>query len=111
MKTLLILISAGMLSLVPPSTKCIATWYNMHGARTASGTRMHRDSLTAAYNYASYGTKLRVINIETNDSCIITVTDRMGSTSRNRIDLSWAAFGSIAKHSLGRINVVIEPID
>ena len=31
-------------------TECVATWYDMHGAKTASGVKMHRDSLTAAYN-------------------------------------------------------------
>tara|TARA_R110000868_G_scaffold218431_5_gene468659 strand:+ start:324 stop:623 length:300 start_codon:yes stop_codon:yes gene_type:complete len=90
--------------------KCVATWYDMHGARTASGTRMHRDSLTAAYNSAAFGTRLQVTNCKTQAVCTVTVTDRMGIKSANRIDLSKAAFGRIATHQQGRLEVLINII-
>lgn len=87
--------------------QCVATWYDMHGALTASGTRMHRDSLTAAYNSVPLHTKLKVTNLVNNKTCIVTVTDRMGNKTLNRIDLSYKAFGEIANHNQGRITVNI----
>lgn len=93
------------------TTPCVATWYDMHGSRTASGIRMHRDSLTAAYNQVALGTKLEIRNRITNASCIVTVTDRMGIKTANRIDLSYAAFGCIANHSQGKVPVLVTKIN
>jgi rare lipoprotein A len=87
--------------------ECIATWYNKHGARTSSGIKMHRDSLTAAYNSVPLHSKLKIINLSNDKICIVKVTDRMGNKSPNRIDLSYKAFGEIANHSQGRIKVVV----
>ena len=107
------IVSVIILSLILTNTapiKCVATWYDMHGSRTASGTRMHRDSLTAAYNSATFGTRLQVINCKTQAVCTVTVTDRMGVKAANRIDLSKAAFGCIASHTQGRVEVLINII-
>lgn len=110
MKTL-ILSCVGILLISTMSTQHVATWYDMHGSRTASGTRMHRDSLTAAYNFAKFGTKLEVTNISTFAKCTVVVTDRMGVQASNRIDLSYAAFGRIAKHAAGRIHVTVRSLN
>ena len=88
----------------------IATWYNLHGNRTASGERFHKDSLTAAYNYVKLGTYLKVTNINNEESVIVKVTDRMGNKTPNRIDLSISAFDSIANLSSGKAKVMIEII-
>lgn len=85
-----------------------ATWYNLHGNRTASGERFHQDSLTAAYNFCELGTYLRVTNISNNESVIVKVNDRMGYKGRNHIDLSKCAFDSIGNIGSGRIKVKIE---
>ena len=87
-----------------------ATWYNMHGHKTASGERFHKDSLTAAYNYSKLGTYLRVTNPSTNLSVIVKVNDRMGYKGRNHIDLSKCAFDSIGNTGSGRIKVIVEEI-
>lgn len=87
-----------------------ATWYNMHGHKTASGERFHRDSLTAAYNYSKLGTYLRVTNTSTKLSVIVKVNDRMGYKGGNHIDLSKCAFDSIANTESGRIKVIVEEI-
>ena len=92
------------------STTHIATWYNLHGNRTASGERFHKDSLTAAYNYVKLGTYLKVTNINNEESVIVKVTDRMGNKTPNRIDLSISAFDSIANLSSGKVKVMIEII-
>jgi len=88
-------------------TECVATWYDMHGSKTASGTRMHRDSVTAAYNSVPLYTKLKITNLNNGKSCIVVVTDRMGNKSPNRIDLSYRAFGELANHNQGRIKVTV----
>jgi rare lipoprotein A len=88
----------------------IATWYNLHNHYTASGERFHKDSLTAAYNHAEFGTYLKVTNISNNESIIVKVTDRMGNKSANRIDLSLCAFDSIANLSSGKAKVIIEVV-
>jgi rare lipoprotein A len=87
-----------------------ATWYNLHGHQTASGERFHKDSLTAAYNSAKFGTYLKVTNVSNNESIIVKVTDRMGNKTPNRIDLSLCAFDSISKPSSGRLKVKLEEI-
>ena len=87
-----------------------ATWYNPHGARTASGSRFHKDSLTAAYNFSKMGSYLRVININDSSLVIVKVTDRMGNKSKNHIDLSKCAFDSIGNPKTGRIRVIVEEI-
>ena len=102
--TLLVITSGNLPSVV------VATWYNSHGAKTASGVRMHKDSLTAAYNYVPFGTKLEVTNKETQELCTVVVTDRMGKTHPGRIDLSYAAFDSIGDLKKGRIEVTIKTI-
>jgi rare lipoprotein A len=88
----------------------VATWYNMHGRISASGVRMHKDSATCAYNALPFGTKLLVTNLSNNKQTVVTVTDRMGLKTKNRIDLSYKAFGLIANHKQGKIKVSIRKI-
>jgi rare lipoprotein A (peptidoglycan hydrolase) len=85
-----------------------ATWYDLHGSKTTSGQRMHRDSATAAYNFAPLGTHLLVTNMHNNKSCVVKVTDRMGNKKKQHIDLSKAAFGFISDHGVGKIKVTIK---
>ena len=87
-----------------------ATWYNMHGHKTASGERFHKDSLTAAYNFSKLGTYLRVTNRSTNLSVVVKVNDRMGYKGSNHIDLSKCAFDSIGNTGSGKIKVIVEEI-
>lgn len=87
-----------------------ATWYNLHGRLTASGEKFHKDSLTAAYNNAEFGTEIRVTNLNNNESIIVKVTDRMGNSRSNRIDLSRSAFDSISQTRIGKIKVKLEII-
>lgn len=88
-----------------------ATWYNLHGHYTASGEVFHKDSLTAAYNNAKFGTYIKVTNLSNNESIIVKVTDRMGNKTPNRIDLSLCAFDSISSPSAGRLKVKLEQIE
>ena len=70
-----------------------ATFYSKRatGARTASGDRLHHDSLTCAHRTYPFGTLLKVTNLSNNKSVVVKVTDR-GPFARGRIiDLSWRA--------------------
>ncbi|MBR6494835.1 MAG: septal ring lytic transglycosylase RlpA family protein, partial [Prevotella sp.] len=61
------------------------------GRKTASGERLHHDSLTCAHRTLPFGTKLRVKNPANGREVIVRVNDR-GPFVRGRIvDLSRAA--------------------
>ena len=70
-----------------------ASFYARHfnGRKTASGERLHPDSLTCAHRSYPFGTMLRVYNPVNSRSVIVRVIDR-GPYVRGRIiDLSWRA--------------------
>ena len=70
-----------------------ASFYARHfnGRKTASGERLHPDSLTCAHRSYPFGTLLRVYNPVNSRSVIVRVIDR-GPYVRGRIiDLSWRA--------------------
>lgn len=87
-----------------PNKHHTATWYN-----TKPHPKVHREHPTAAYNLVPRGTWLLVRNITTGDSCLVEVTDRHGM-GKYHIDLSHMAFGVLAKHSIGRIKVIVEQL-
>jgi rare lipoprotein A (peptidoglycan hydrolase) len=87
-----------------PKKHHTATWYH-----TKSHPRVHREHPTAAYNLVPRGTWLLVRNVITGDSCIVEVTDRH-KMGKNHIDLSHMAFGNLAKHSIGKIKVIVEQL-
>lgn len=81
------------------------------GARTASGQRLHHDSLTCAHRYYPFGTKLKVTNLSNSKSVIVKVIDR-GPFGRGRIiDLSWAAAKAIGMIAQGVASVKIETVE
>lgn len=81
------------------------------GARTASGQKLHHDSLTCAHRYFPFGTMLKVTNLSNNKSVIVKVIDR-GPFGRGRIiDLSWGAAKAIGMLSQGVASVKVERLD
>jgi len=85
-----------------------ATYYSnrLQGKTKANGRPYNKHAMTAAYNRAPLGSKLKVTNRRTGKSVIVTVTDRCNCS----IDLSYDAFGRIAKHKQGRVPVTITRI-
>ena len=70
------------------------------GRKTASGERLHHDSLTCAHRTYPFGTLLKVTNPANGKSVIVRVTDR-GPYVRGRIiDLSVRAAKEIGKRML-----------
>ncbi len=100
----------GFIPLQAQSQKGKATFYSKRstGSRTASGERLHHDSLTCAHRTYPFGTLLKVTNLDNNKSVIVKVTDR-GPFSRGRIiDLSWRAAKEIDILSKGVSMVRVE---
>ena len=63
-----------------------ATFYSKRatGARTASGERLHHDSLTCAHRTYPFGTLLKVTNLNNGNTVVVRVTDR-GPFAKGRI--------------------------
>lgn len=90
-----------------------ASYYSRRatGARTASGERLHHDSLTCAHRFYPFGTMLKVTNLANDKSVVVKVTDR-GPYGRGRIiDLSWGAAKEIGMLAQGVASVKVEVVD
>ncbi len=81
------------------------------GRKTASGERLHKDSLTCAHRTYPFGTMLKVYNPANGRSVIVRVTDR-GPYVRGRIiDLSWRAAKELGIISQGVAMVTVQKAD
>jgi rare lipoprotein A len=92
--------------------KGTASYYgnSMHGRRTYSGEKYHKDSLTAAHRTLPMGTKVKVTNLKNDSVVIVKINDKMGSTKRV-IDLSMAAAKKLNFVRAGLTTVTIEKIE
>jgi len=85
-----------------------ASFYAYAGGKTASGRLFHRAELTAASRTLPFGTRLRVTDLKTKKSVVVTVTDR-GPASRSLIlDLSLGAAQQLGIASRGIVQVRAE---
>ncbi len=84
-------------------TNAHASYYHdkFTGRKTASGAIFDNKKFTAAHKKLKFGTKVRVTNITNNKSVIVTITDRGPFVKGREIDLSKAAFKSIATNKNG----------
>ena len=81
------------------------------GRMTASGERLHHDSLTCAHRTYPFGTLLQITNPSNSRMIVVKVNDR-GPFVRGRIvDLSWAAAKVLGILSTGIANVIVEPLE
>lgn len=82
---------------------------NYRGHRMANGAQFDPDARTCASFAYPLGAVLRVRSLLTGRSVVVTVTDRGPALRLNRlIDLSARAFGEIAPHRQGVIEVEVE---
>jgi rare lipoprotein A len=80
----------------------------LSGRKTASGERLHPDSLTCAHRTYPFGTRLKVSNPANGRSVVVRVTDR-GPYVRGRIiDLSWRAAKELGIIAQGVATVVVQ---
>jgi len=71
----------------------IASWYGApyHNARGANGQIYNQNAMTAAHRTLPLGTVVRVTNLATHQSAIVTITDRGPFIPGRTLDLSRAA--------------------
>jgi rare lipoprotein A len=89
--------------------KGIASYYgnSLHGHRTYSGEKYHKDSLTAAHRTLPMGTLVKVTNLKNDSVVIVKINDKMGSAKRI-IDLSMAAAKKLNFVRNGLTTVTVE---
>jgi rare lipoprotein A len=90
----------------------IASYYaeHFHGRRTASGARYDPRALTCAHPTAPFGTRLRVTELESGRSVVVTVNDRGPFAEGRVVDLSFAAARALGMIERGLARVRIERV-
>ena len=78
------------------------------GRKTASGERLHHDSLTCAHRTYPFGTLLKVTNPANGQTVIVRVTDRGPYVKGRIIDLSVRAARELGIISQGIAPVIVE---
>ena len=90
-----------------------ASWYGgkHQGRKMANGQRFDRHKLTAASWYFPLGTTIRVVNVKTGESVVVTITDRGPNLRLHRIlDLSEAAAERLGYVGQGLTPVFLYPV-
>ena len=82
-----------------------------HGRKTASGERLHPDSLTCAHKSYPFGTLLTVCNPANGRSVNVRVTDRGPYVQGRIIDLSWSAAKELGIIGQGVATVFVSKAD
>ncbi len=90
-----------------------ASYYarKFNGRCTASGERLHPDSLTCAHRSYPFGTMLRVYNPANERYVVVRVTDRGPFVGGRIIDLSWRAAKELDILGQGVAMVVVQKLD
>ncbi len=91
----------------------IASYYakRYNGRRTNSGERYDPEKLTAASAHLPLGTKVKVVNLATDQEVVVTVNDRCRKKKVPFIDLSRAAARKLGFLGKGIARVRIIPLD
>ncbi|MEU8365652.1 septal ring lytic transglycosylase RlpA family protein [Micromonospora tulbaghiae] len=92
---------------VVDSGSCGASFY-AEGQMTANGETFNPNALTAAHKTLPFNTKVRVTNPANGKSVVVRINDRGPFIDGRCLDLSRAAFATIAATSLGHVNVRYE---
>ena len=80
------------------------------GKKTASGEIFDQNELTAAHKKFSYGTHVRVTNLDNNQSVIVKINDRMAKHNKDVIDVSRRAAKELGFINKGRARISLEEI-
>lgn len=109
----LIFLLNGFTPIMSQTHRGKASYYSRRatGARTASGERLHHDSLTCAHRTYPFGTILVVTNLSNGEKVKVRVTDRGPFRKGRIIDLSYRAAKELGMLSQGVAMVQIEPAE
>ena len=105
-----ILLTISFTPLLAQQQRGKASYYakKFSGRKTASGEKLHPDSMTCAHRTYPFGTMLKVYNPANGRSVVVRVTDR-GPFVRGRIiDLSWRAAKELDIISQGVAMVIVQ---
>ena len=80
------------------------------GRMTASGDRLHHDSMTCAHLKYPFGTRLKVTNPANGKVVIVRVNDRGPYAKKRIIDLSWGAAKALGILNQGIAMVTVERV-
>ncbi|MBO6059412.1 MAG: septal ring lytic transglycosylase RlpA family protein [Bacteroidaceae bacterium] len=107
--TLVIAITASLAALAQVQNGK-ASYYSkkFSGRKTASGERLHHDSLTCAHRTYPFGTMLKVTNPSNGKQVVVRVTDRGPYVKGRIIDLSVRAAQEIGIIAQGIAPVIVE---
>jgi rare lipoprotein A len=88
----------------------LASYYarGFQGRTTASGARYDMNALTCAHPTAPFGTRLRVTDLASGRSVVVTVTDRGPFSDRRIVDVSLAAARRLGMVRRGVARVRVE---
>uniref|UniRef100_UPI00191C5C27 septal ring lytic transglycosylase RlpA family protein n=1 Tax=Micromonospora acroterricola TaxID=2202421 RepID=UPI00191C5C27 len=89
------------------SGSCGASFYS-DGQLTANGESFNPDELTAAHKTLPFNTKVRVTNPASGKSVVVRINDRGPFIDGRCLDLSRAAFATIASVDVGALTVRYE---
>jgi len=111
--TVVLFVVLGMAAIaVAQSEEGVANFYNdrFQGKKTASGEPYDKNGLTAAHKKLAYGTKVKVTNVANGKSVVVTVNDRLASSSPAVIDVTRRAAEELDFVKSGRTTVKLEVV-
>ncbi len=90
-----------------------ASWYGSryHGRKTSSGEVYNKNKMTAAHKTLPFGTKVKVTNLDNNESVIVRINDRGPFVGDRIIDVSEVAARKLDFHANGIGNVKVEVLE
>jgi rare lipoprotein A len=89
-----------------------ANFYNdsFQGKKVASGEVYDKSALTASHKKHPFGTKVKVTNVESGKSVVVTVNDRMAQKNPAVIDVSRRAAEELGFVKSGKARVKVEVV-
>jgi rare lipoprotein A (peptidoglycan hydrolase) len=84
------------------------SYYSYPGGKTASGSSFNRNLPTAAHRSLPFGTRVRVTDLASNKSVIVTITDRGPKAPGRMLDLSLDAARTLGITDRGVVRVRAE---
>lgn len=85
--------------------------YSFHGRKTASGERMHQDSMTAAHPSLPFGTLVRVSLPKTDRSVVLRINDRGPFVHARVLDISVGAARRLGIRTKGVVRARVEVLE
>ena len=88
----------------------IANFYSdkFQGKKLASGETYDKDKLTASHKTLTYGTKVKVTNLDNGKSVVVTINDRMKKSNPAVIDVARKAAEELGFVKAGKAKVKLD---